>query len=67
MQMSVRRYDTIALGLLKNKEKKKKKKKAKSRFLTSHGAYVKCTIMAMLYTHLIGNQLYNTMLMFKNA
>ena len=34
---SVRRYDTIALGLLKK----------------SHGTYVNGAIIAMLYTHLI--------------
>ena len=34
-------------------------------FFTSCGAYVNCAIMAMLYTHSIGNQLYNTMVLFK--
>ena len=36
-------------------------------FLTSRGAYVNCAIMAMLhvYTHSIGNQLENTMVVFK--
>ena len=29
---------------------------AKSRFFTLRGAYVNCAIIAMLYTHSIGNQ-----------
>ena len=33
-----------------------KNKKPKWRFLTSHSAHVNCAIMAMLYTHTIGNQ-----------
>ena len=37
--------------------RRKKKKNAKSRFFTSRGAYVKLRYIAMLYTHLIGNQL----------
>ena len=32
---------------------------------TSRGAQVNCAIMAMLYTHSIGNQLWNTMVVFK--
>ena len=28
---------------------------------TSHVAYLSCAIIAMLYTHLIGNKLLNTM------
>ena len=35
---------------------KNKNKKPKWRFLTSRGAHVNCAIMAMLYTHPIGNQ-----------
>ena len=35
---------------------KNKNKKPKWRFLTSRGANVNCAIMAMLYTHPIGNQ-----------
>ena len=35
---------------------KNKNKKPKWRFLTSRGAHVNCAIMAMLYTHGIGNQ-----------
>ena len=32
---------------------------------TSRGVHVNCTIMAMLHTHSIGNQLYNTIVVFK--
>ena len=35
---------------------KNKNKKPKWRFLTLRGAHVNCAIMAMLYTHAIGNQ-----------
>ena len=34
----------------------KNKKNPKWRFFTSRGAHLNCTIMAMLYTHCIGNQ-----------
>ena len=34
-------------------------------FFTSRGTYVNCAIIAMLYTHSIGNQPYNTMVVFK--
>ena len=44
---------------------KNKNKKPKWRFLTSRGAHVNCAIMAMLYTHPIGNQPWNTMVVFK--
>ena len=37
-------------------EERRRKKNAKSRFFTSRGAYVKLRYIAMLYTHLIGNQ-----------
>ena len=50
---------TIALGPLENK---KKKKNAKWRFLLR--AHVNCAIMAMLNTHSIGNQSWNTMVVF---
>ena len=53
---------TIALsglGLLK------KEKNAKLLFLTSLGAYVICAIIAMLYTHSIGNKPSNTTVVFK--
>ena len=36
--------------------RRRKKKNAKSLFSTSRGAYVNCAIIAMLYTHWIGNQ-----------
>ena len=35
---------------------RRKKKNAKSLFFTSRGAYVNCAIIAMSYTHWIGNQ-----------
>ena len=35
----------------------RRKKNAKSHFFTSHSVYVNCAIIAMLYTHLFGNQL----------
>ena len=35
---------------------KNKNKKPKWRFVTSRGAHINCAIMAMLYTHSIGNQ-----------
>ena len=34
-------------------------------FFTSHGAYVNCAVIAMLYTHSIRNQLYDMMVLFK--
>ena len=36
--------------------RRRKKKNAKSLFFTSRGAYVNYAIIAMLYTHSIGNQ-----------
>ena len=54
MQTSIRRYDTIVPGLLK---KKKKEECQITNFFTSHGAHTNCAIVAMLYTHSIGNQL----------
>ena len=44
-----------------NERKKKKKKKEEEEcqmaiFFTSRGAYINCAIIAMLYTHSIGNQ-----------
>ena len=44
---------------------KKKNKKAKWRFFTSRGAHLNYAIMAMLYTHSIGNQPQNPMVVFK--
>ena len=57
MSMSIRRNDTIVLGLLKNK----KKKEFQIVIFTSSSAYVNCAILAMLCTHSIGNQLQNMM------
>ena len=34
----------------------RRKKNAKSRFFTLRGACINCAIIAMLYTHSIGNQ-----------
>ena len=34
-------------------------------FFTSRGVYVNCAIIPMLYTHSIGNQPYNTIVVFK--
>ena len=55
MQTSVKRYDTIVLGLLKKKEEKRRRMPNRD-FFTSHGAYVNLHYIAMLYTHSIGNQ-----------
>ena len=49
----------VLLRLFKNM------KNTKWRFFTLCGAHVNCTIMAMLYTHSIGYQPYNTMVVFK--
>ena len=38
------------------RRRRRKKKNAKSRFFTLRGAYINCAIIAMLYTHSIGNQ-----------
>ena len=51
MGVVVRRY--IVFSVFKNKNKNKK---GKWRFFTSRGAHLNCAIMAMLYTHSIGNQ-----------
>ena len=56
---SVRRYDTIALGLLKNR-----KKNAKLRFFTSRGTYVNCAIIAMFT--LINFDCYNKINNYNN-
>ena len=59
------RFDTIVLGLLKDK-KNKKKKDAKSRVFFN---FLRCVRKLHYYgdviTHLIGNQLQNTMVVFK--
>ena len=48
---------TFLFIFYKNKEKKNKKenKKPKWRFFTLRSAYRNCAIIAMLYTHSIGN------------
>ena len=48
-----------------DERRRRKKKNAKSRFFTSHGAYVNLRYIAMLYTYSIGNQPWNTMVVFK--
>ena len=45
--------NTIALGLLKNEEVEFEERRINA---TSRGAYVNCAIIAMLYTHSIGNK-----------
>ena len=45
-----------SLFIFNKNKNKNKNKKPKWRFLTSRGAHVNCDIMAMLYTHPIGNQ-----------
>ena len=49
---------------IRRRRKKKKKKNTKSRCFTSRIAYEKLCYIAMLYTYLIGNQPYNTMVVF---
>ena len=50
-------------GVSKNKNKNKNKnKKPKWRLFTSRGAHLNC---AIIYTHSIGNQQENTMVVFK--
>ena len=45
--------------------KKNKNKNRNGDFFASRGAHVNCAIMAMLYTHSIENQPWNTMVVFK--
>ena len=52
LHFSAFHFKNVFSVLIKNKNKK-----PKWRFFTSHGAHLNCTIMAMLYTHSIGNQL----------
>ena len=47
------------------RRRRRKKKNVKSRFFTSRGAYVNLRYIAMLYTYSIGNQPWNTMVVFK--
>ena len=49
---------------IRRRRRKKKKKNTKSRCFTSRIAYEKLCYIAMLYTYLIGNQPYNTMVVF---
>ena len=61
MYTSVRRYDTIALGLLKREEleeKEEERRRMPNRdfLLRVVGEYVNLRYIAMLYTHSIGNQ-----------
>ena len=53
MLTSVRRYDNIAVGLLKKEEEfeEERRRMPNRNFFTSLGAYVNCAIMAMLYIH----------------
>ena len=55
-RQKIRHYRARSAEERKRRRRKKKKKNyAKLRFFTSRGAYVNCTIIAMLYTHSIGN------------
>ena len=45
------------LGLLKNKNKDKNKNKKECQMAIFYFAHANCAIMAMLFTHSIGNQL----------
>ena len=51
----------------RRRRRRRRKKNAKSRFFTSHGAYVNLRYIAMLYTYSIGNQPENTMVVFKKC
>ena len=53
------------LGLLKKEEEEEERRMPNYNFFTSRGAYINCAIIAMLYTHSIGNQPWNTMVVFK--
>ena len=48
--------DTTYHARSTEERRRRKKKTAKLRFFTSRVAYVKLRYIAMLYTHLIGNQ-----------
>ena len=64
--MSVIRYDTIALGLLKKEEEEEEELEEERRrrrmpiaiFFISRGANVNLRYIEMLYTYSIGNQPY---------
>ena len=51
-RQKIRHYRTRST----EERRRMKKKNAKSLFFTSRSAYINCTIIAMLYTHSIGNQ-----------
>ena len=53
-RQKIRHYRTRSAE--ERRRRRRRKKNAKSRFFTSHGAYVKLRYIAMLYTHSIGNQ-----------
>ena len=59
-RQKIRHYRTRSA----EERRRRRRKNAKSRFFTSRGAYVKLHYIAMLYTHLIGNQTENTMVFF---
>ena len=66
LYVNERQYDTIALGLLKKEEEELEERRMPNQpIFFSRGAYVNYTIMAMLYTHSIGNQSSKTMALFK--
>ena len=56
MQTSVRRYNTIALGLLKKEEEEERRRMPNCDFFTLRGAYVNLRYIAILYTHSVENQ-----------
>ena len=56
MQTSVRRYKTIALGLLKKEEEEERRRMPNCDFFTLRGAYVNLRYIAILYTHSVENQ-----------
>ena len=60
LYVNERQKMTLSLGLLKNKNNL-----PNGVSFTLRGVHVNCAIMSMLYTHSIGNQLYNTLLVFK--
>ena len=52
----IRHYHARSTEERRRKIRRRKKKNAKSLFFTLCGAYVNCAIIAMVYTHMIGNQ-----------
>ena len=55
-RQKIQHYRARSTEERRRRRRRRKKKNAKSRFFTSCGAYVKLCYIAMLYTHLIGNQ-----------